>query len=899
MEGFGRRKVTRDPAAGGGANDRIAYQAVSPVACDRRPSEDILMRTVLAGCVAIVLSMQSLTVAAVVGERKKPQEDLAGDQAKEHRELIRQGSHAYTIEFEETVDGTMTRMPVAYGAFKQGWQPNRSVAIENIGQTDVVNPRIVVGGKRNWRTLADIVAEAVGDYTDPADRARAIWENERRTRFHACTWDKECNDAVKVRNVYGYTLCGNEAQVVNDLWKAAGLVTRRGYPIGHCVTEVLYGGGYHLLDGDEHVICLKRDNRTIASCEEIVRDHDLVKRTHTYGILQRDSRQTDESSASLYWYQGKREGDWGDNTTHTMDLTLRPRESIELRWDHAGKEYSAGTPTKPGEEDRDGNGTLVRWGPTAYEKICNGKLLYRPDLAQPITPQGADNVDNARFDTVSASIKPIDPATPATVTWQMAAPWVFVGGQATARLELADGASAQWQFSLDQKNWSSLAAAAGPKPSQLRAGLDDVVSPRLKPTYRYWIRLVLQGDAAASNVSLENDVQTSTLSLPELEVGQNRIEYADETQGPRMVRVTHQWVERTIWHPPQPPAEAISPENGTTVSGSGVQFRWTESVDPDGDAIADYHFELSEHADMRWPLSPNFEKLISNTPSRGKPQWKVPGVGLLNPDTTYYWRVRAQDARNVWGPWSKTFDFRIKAPGVPLDVKLAADGQYGFRLQWQASPQGQPPVKYKVYGSDEKGFAVADAEYLVNMGRGFVRDIGQYDGKPQDAPDVGMVKTPANLIALLEATSLAVVGPEATGTNTNRAFYRVVAVDAAGNESGPSDYAEVPRPFIFTPPDLQARVGRPYEYQPGVIRSIGDLQCRSSPKSSYNAAYWDRQEYTFTAVQLPDGLSLDAPSGRISGKPAKPGTFDVAFTVADQFGASGEFSYRLTVADDQ
>ena len=856
------------------------------------------MRTILAGCMTLAFFVQALTFGAVPGERKKLHEDLPDDQTQEHRELVRKGSHEYTIEFNGTVDGVMTRMPVAYGAFEQGWQPNRSVAIENIGQTDVVNPRIIAGGKRNWRTLEDIVAEAVGDYTDPADRARAIWENERRQRFHACTWDRECNDAVKVRNVYGYTLCGNEAHVVNDLWKAAGLVTRRGHPIGHCVTEVFYDDAYHLLDGDEHVICLGRDNRTIASCEEIVRDHDLVKRTHTYGILRRDSRQTDEFSASLYSYQGKREGDWGENTTHTMDLTLRPRESIELRWDHVGKEYSAGTPTAAGEKAHDGNGTLIRWGPTAYNKICNGKLLYRPDLAQPIAKKGADEIDNGRFDTVSASIKPARATAPATVTWQMASPWVIVGGRAIAKVRLADTASAEWQYSVDRENWQTMATAAGPKASQLRAVLDEVLSPRLKPTYRFWIRLVLNGDAEASNVTLESDVQTSTLSLPELEVGENRIEYADDTEGSRMVRVTHQWLERTSWHPPEAPAEAIAPENGKTVSGSRVAFRWTDASDSDGDAIADYHVELSEHADVRWPLSPNFETLISNTSFRGKTQWAVPGVGLLNPDTTYYWRVRAQDARGVWGPWSKTFHFRIKAPGVPLDVKLAANGQYGFTLHWQANPQGEPPVKYKVYGSDEKGFSVADAEYRVRMGRGFVRDIDQYDAKPQDAPDTGMVKTPANLIGTVEATSLAVVGTGIELTNTNRAYYRVVAVDAAGIESGPSDYAEVPRPFVFTQPDPKARVGQPYRYQPGVIRSVGDLQCRRSPKSSYNAAYWDRQEYTFTAVHLPDGLLLDAHSGRISGKPDKPGTFDVAFTVADQFGASREFSYRLTVAND-
>jgi len=276
-------------------------------------------------CLACILAAQAS--AAVLGEAKRPYQDRADDKPCRRVVLIDKSPFSYEIEFRGTVDGTMTRMPISYGAYVQGWQPNRSLLVENVGRTDVQNPWVVVNRKRNWRTLQDVVAEATRGYSNPADRARAIWESRRRTRFHACTWDAECNDLVKVLNVYGYTLCGNEAKVINDLWKAAGLVTRHGYPVGHCVSEVFYDGDYHLLDSDEHVICLERDNKTIASCAEIVRDHDLVKRTHTYGIGNADSRRTDEFSASLYWYEGKRQGDYAMGTRHTMDYVLRPGET--------------------------------------------------------------------------------------------------------------------------------------------------------------------------------------------------------------------------------------------------------------------------------------------------------------------------------------------------------------------------------------------------------------------------------------------------------------------------------------------------------------------------------------------------------------------------------------------
>jgi hypothetical protein len=356
-------------------------------------------------------------------------------------------------------------------------------------------------------------------------------------------------------------------------------------------------------------------------------------------------------------------------------------------------------------------------------------------------------------------------------------------------------------------------------------------------------------------------------------------------------------LERTAWHPPSAPAEALKPKDGEIVEGTLVQFAWSEPSDPDGDAIVDYHFELSSYADMRWPLSPNFERLTSLTPSKGKPQWTTPHLGLLNPDTTYYWRVRALDASDVWGPWSPTHEFRIQAPGVPLDVHLAADGDDHWTLTWKPNPQGRPPVGYKVYGSNEKGFSVSDGQYSIFRGKGFVSTIEEYDNKPADAPDAGIIQAPGNLIARVNETRLQVIGPNVSPENGNRAFYRVVAIDSAGNESGPSDYAAAPRPLVYSRPQSPVKAGAEFRYQPQVIRSIGDLRCRRSPSSSYNAAFWDREQLTFRAIRLPAGLSLDPQTGFISGAPKHAGECEMVFEVSAAPGNSTSVSQRLTVEE--
>jgi len=483
------------------------------------------------------------------------------------------------------------------------------------------------------------------------------------------------------------------------------------------------------------------------------------------------------------------------------------------------------------------------------------------------------------------------------VSWRFASPYVFVGGKAEAVVRLAAGASAEWRYATDRKQWKTVARLAKAGSGTLAATLDEVVSPRRQPTYEFWLQLVLKGGAAAEGVSFESDVQTALLCLPELEVGTNRIVYTDSQLNDRQVRLTHEWCERTAWHPPRPPAEAITPKQGQVVAGSKVEFRWSPATDPDGEEIVDYHFELSEYEDMRWPLSPNFEKVISRTPFKGKARWSVPYVGLLNPQTPYYWRVRARDASGVWGPWSPTFRFEVKAPGVPLDLRLVRNGADGFTLKWRPNPQGRPPVAYKVYGSDERGFTASDTPQKVFRGKGFVKTIEEFEKKPDDAPDAGLVATPSNLISRVEESSLNVVGADLQRANTNKAYYRVAAVDSEGNESGPSDYVEVPRPHVFTRPQQKAQLGKPYSYQPGLIRSIGHLTCRRSPKSSYNAAFWDREEHAFTPVRLPEGLSLDAVTGAIRGKPTKAGTFDVVFKVSNQSGRKTQVAYRLTVTE--
>jgi len=107
----------------------------------------------------------------------------------------------------------------------------------------------------------------------------------------------------------------------------------------------------------------------------------------------------------------------------------------------------------------------------------------------------------------------------------------------------------------------------------------------------------------------------------------------------------------------------------------------------------------------------------------------------------------------------------------------------------------------------------------------------------------------------------------------NKTYYRVVAVDAEGKRSGPSDYAVAPRPVIYSKPALEAKVGVEYRSQVFANRSLGDLRKRNPEVANF----WDIEHPKY-ALKGPNWLKLDADTGVLSGTPDAAGKFEVEVT---------------------
>ncbi len=789
------------------------------------------MRLAVAVAVAIVWTACAWAATALAGSDRGAA--VAQEKLRVATVVVTQAPQTWTVCMGGTVDGTMTRGPIGYAAWQQGPQPMEYVRVENVGERPLRNPWVFVNGKRNWRTIEDVVAEVVRPDMSDREKALRLWWFQVNHRFHATTGDEENNDEIKVLNVYGYTLCGNDAEVLGHLFQAAGLRVRPGHPTGHCTTEVFWGGRWHLLDGDENIIVLLRDNHTLAGEEDIVRDHDLMKRTHTYGILRPDSRQTDEFSASLYTYEGPRREGRGFRTKHKMYFTLLPGEALIWRWESRGLFH--------------GKGHLGKgWGKRALARVANGELVFAPDLQSP----GARAT--ARVNGCSFGGRPAVRAADGrgSVEWELDCPYPFVGGDFTARVAGRGAVSAALVFGGDERVFIKRQVNG---EQTVNVDLSDLFPPDGPARYKAVLRLTMTGTAGWESLRLRLWLQMAPLSLPELELGRNVVRYVDGSQR-RRVRVTFAWRELSFTRPPRAPARAIFPADEATVTGTKIRFRWQPAEDPDGDEIIDYQFQLSERRDMAWPLSPNFHKLISHTADRGKAQYTLPYEGLLAPDTTYYWRVRAKDSKGVWGPWSRAWSFRCRCPDTPQNVHLVVDRARRVAiLRWKPGPRGTRPVKYRVYGSNIKGFSISDEPYKImwtNMG------------------GVQFKELPANLLGETRRTEMMVVGPELEGPAANCAYYRVVAVDAAGARSCPSDYAEMSRPLIYTLPP--GRGEGTYRYRARSVYSLGDLRCRSFRRpdgswSHYNAKFWDIEKVVWRKVLGPEWLRVSA-DGLVAGQ---------------------------------
>jgi len=773
---------------------------------------------------------------------------------KKHVERITSAPHEYAIEMGGTLDMENTRTLTTNNCYIT-FQNNVQLTIANVGDTPVVNPRLVINDRGDWYTFERLLGEFTRGATTDQERVYLIWENMRQNTYHESPLfgDSEPHDPVKLYNVYGFNLCDDAGNAGCSLFHHAGLVGSKNRALrGHVQCEALVNGKHQFMDVDMDCFYLDRENEIPVSGDECARDHDLVRRELNYGPVVSGFTPSD-APAALFG---------PDDTQHDAQLrghaiayTLRPGEKAVLRWDNVGK-YCAENAERAHRPKYFGN----------------SKFVYRPRLTAEAVGRESSSCEGIAHVTVNGHARLIGTSPKAHVDYPIRLPYPACGGTVRATFV---GMKADNTFSLglslDGKQWKELWTGRGAGSHEAEVALDEALDVHNKPAkYGYFVRVGLGSSgpgegAGLLSLEIETDVLAAPVSLPRLTVGTNRVIYRDETEGPRRVEITHEWRESDAVEPLAPVESPEYPKPRAEVADSIVPFSW-----PAVEGADRYHLQVSRRADFRYPYRTSLDVIIPTT------RWAVPFTGIFSPDTTYYWRLRCRDHGGVWGDWSRPWTFTWKGPRVPVNLRFERAGQ-AIMLHWEPNPRGERPVKYEVYGSDEKGFSIHKGEH--------------------DVPGRGRV--PGNFLGETPETSMVVVSPTGAAA-ANRVFYRVVAIDAAGTASGCSDYVELPHPMIYTKPAATATVGRPYAYQAKSLASLGDYQSRQDPtadRKRYAYRFWDVEENRFQLLEGPAWLTLDEQAGSLSGTPQADdvGTSTVRLEAANQFDARTEQQFELTV----
>ncbi len=796
-------------------------------------------------CIRVVLSVGWMATVVASGARAGQVGTPLGWQdhelphvKKSHSQIVTSQPHEYHVKMGGTVDmdHAMTR---ECGKWRIGWQPNESLTIANVGAVTVDNAKVIINDRGDWYTMASLLGEAIGSAKDEQEKVYLIWQFARSNRHHddplyEGPFGNELHDPVRMLAMYGAGLCDDAGSIGSSMFHTAGF--REPKPFvrclhGHMMCEVFANDRWQFMDIDEDVFYLDRENALPVAGDRVARDHDLAHREFHYGPIF-GKWITGHHAATLF----------GRDDSRTTRLTqgyeirvnLRPNERIEYRWDNIGK-WAMRLP----ERGR-------RW-------VGNSRKIYEPSLAD--ARAGADQAKNVAPVRVDGRSAIAGDDAEGELVYRMTSAWVFCGGRVAGSFRLGDAADRAVIEAWAKDNTKdgkgrhttkpvTVWQASGPGVKQADVQIDqaiDVIHGR--PEYEFFVRVRLisasgKGAAALTGLSIRGDVMVSPIFLPRLRLGDNRVVYTDASRPGRKVCVTYRWRETTATKP-LPAPNLTHPPDKQTLRDDTVTYKW-QAVDG---AVA-YHLKVSRDPAMRWPYRPSLDVVYKGT------EFAVPFWGIYAPDTTYYWRVRAQNDKGIWGEWGKTRTFRWAGPRVPVDVKLTR-GDGWFTLSWKPNPRGERPVSYEVYGSDIKGFSVSKT--------------------PHEIPTLGKVSP--NYLGRTRSTQLVVAGHRAAAqapagvedpNQLNRCYYRVVAVDAHGTHGICSDYAEMPHPHIWTQPATSARVGQPYRYQPKVIRDMGDLQHRYEKP---NKKFWEQEQLAFSLTGGPKWLKLDAKTGLLTGTP--------------------------------
>ena len=372
-------------------------------------------------------------------------------------------------------------------------------------------------------------------------------------------------DALKMFNVYGYSMCGNAASHVQSLARCAGLDARGCTIQAHVVPEVSWGGKWHLLDasminyfpkpdgdiasveeimaaikewyekspgfkGDEGKLRKfhaengwtgwKRGPALLANCPFYGGDGWLPARTHGwYSTMQ------EYDGSTLFAYE------CGYSVGYQVNVQLRPGERLTRNWSHKGLHVNMDGGGAPGcLKMKPGENFMVytpKYGDLANGRVGNGTLEYALPLAHGSTRAAALTCENLDFRGKLGRFSDLwvkDAAQPATLILRMPSSYVYLSGKLILKAAVGEGGGIAVAFSDNNGlDWKEIATV--PPSGDLKIDLKPYCFRR----YDYRLKFTLKGKGTGIEaLGIVHDIQHSQRPLPALDKGENTITFSAE-----------------------------------------------------------------------------------------------------------------------------------------------------------------------------------------------------------------------------------------------------------------------------------------------------------------------------------------------------------------------------------
>ncbi|MFQ5808116.1 MAG: hypothetical protein ACE5JM_00740 [Armatimonadota bacterium] len=385
------------------------------------------------------------------------------------------------------------------------------------------------------------------------EKAIAIYNAGRLLWYHRAYPGEEGGiAALKMINVYGWSLCGGQHTVLAALWRAAGWDWRYIGWKGHTTVECRYDDQWHYFDTFLKVYTWKPDpnapgGRTVASQADIRENPGLITENFVYDQPRRvwyphDNRFEiindkanwvapaffvcgDTPEGVVEGVKDTRAGETSvkfghmglkmDEDGYSTDVNLGPGYSLELMWKHIDDahwyHWRTGRKYVPGHTcgDKDYRncpaiGPILE--PYRYldergaRTFSSGYLRYAPDLASDAFLSALAGKQNVQWS--KGQIAPADGSKPASITVQLQSPYIM------SRASGAAPGIEKAEVSLDDgKTWQEIELS----------NFDDAVGGK----YACQVRLTFT--RPVRSLDIEAIVQHNRCALPYLSPGPNQV----------------------------------------------------------------------------------------------------------------------------------------------------------------------------------------------------------------------------------------------------------------------------------------------------------------------------------------------------------------------------------------